>query len=98
MYGEFRQFALEDFAQRGSTTGMQSLLQYYFESILSQKTVADDNIARDFVNMVKDETPNAERPAFAKLRAKWRDGAFNMKNRHKLTKFIDTNLKAELER
>lgn len=98
MYGEFRQLALEDVAQRGSAIGMQSLLQYYYESILSQKTVADDNIAHDFVNVVKDERSEAERPAFAKLRAKWRDGAFNMKNRHKLTKFIDADLKAELER
>ena len=97
MYGEFRQLAMEDVAQRDSTTGLQSLLQYYYESILSQKTVADDSIARDFVSVVKDETLDTERPAFNKLRAKWRDGAFNMKNRHKLTKFIDADLKAELE-
>ena len=98
MYGEFRRLASEDATERGSTIGMQSLLQYYCESILSQKTVADDNIAQDFVTLVKIESSETERPAFARLRAKWRDGAFNMKNRHKLTKFIDADLKAELER
>lgn len=97
MYQEFRESAFED-AERGSTIGKKNLLQYYNESILSQKTIADDNIARDFVELVKSESTTAERPAFAKLRAVWRNGAFNMKNRHKLTKFIDTELKTELER
>jgi la-related protein 1 len=97
MYQEFKGLAFED-AERGSTSGKKSLLQYYNESILSQKTIADDNIARDFVELVKSERSNAERPAFNKLRAVWRNGAFNMKNRHKLTKFIDAELNMELER
>lgn len=97
MYQEFKELAFED-AERGSAVGKKSLLQYYVESILSQKTIADDNIARDFVELVKSESPITDRPAFAKLRACWRNGAFNMKNRHKLTKLIDTELKAELER
>lgn len=98
MYEEFHRLALEDVAQRESTTGMRSLLRYYDESILSQKTISDDNIARDFVDLVKVEKSKPERPAFSKLRAVWRNGAFNMKNRSKLTKFVDTDLKAELER
>ncbi|KAK4697850.1 la-related protein 1, partial [Lecanoromycetidae sp. Uapishka_2] len=97
MYQEFKELAFED-AERRSMVGKKSLLQYYNESILSPKTIADDNIARDFVELVKSESSNTERPAFTKLRAVWRNGAFNMKNRHKLTKFIDTELKAELER
>lgn len=98
MYQEFKELAFEDAEQRDSTTGKKNLLQYYNESILSQKTIADDNIARDFVELVKSELSSTEKPAFTKLRAVWRNGAFNMKNRHKLTKFIYSELKTELER
>ena len=98
MYEEFHRLALEESSQRDSTTGMRSLLRFYDESILSQKFMSDDNVARDFVNLVKAEASKSERPLFAKLRAVWRNGAFNMKNRSKLTKFVDHELKAELER
>lgn len=98
MYEEFRLLALEDASQRESTTGLRNLLQYYDESILSQKTISDDNIARDFIDLVKLETNSKERPAFSKLRAVWRNGAYNMKNRSKLSKFIDPDLRSELDR
>ena len=98
MYEEFRQLALEDASQRESTTGLRSLLQYYEESILGQKLISDDNVARDFVELVKLETNSKERPAFSKLRAVWRNGAWSMKNRCKLSKFIDPDLKSELDR
>ena len=98
MYEEFRQLALEDASQRESTIGLRNLLQYYDESILSQKTISDDNIARDFVELVKLEKSSKERPAFSKLRAVWRNGAYNMKNRSKLSKFIDPDLRSELDR
>lgn len=97
MYEEFRVLALEDAAERDSMTGIRSLLQYYDESILSQKTISDDNIARDFIDLVKIESSSQDRPAFAKLRAVWRNGAFNMKNRVKLSKFIEADLKSELD-
>lgn len=77
---------------------MQSLLRFYDESVLSQKAISDDTIAQDFVELVKVEKPKAERPIFAKLRAVWRNGAFNMRNRSKLAKFVDADLKTELER
>lgn len=98
MYEEFRQLALEDASQRESTIGLRNLLQYYDESILSQKTISDDNIARDFVELVKLEMNSKERPAFSKLRIVWRNGAYNMKNRSKLSKFIDPDLRSELDR
>ncbi len=98
MYNEFHQLALEDATQRDSQTGMRSLIRFYDESILSQKAISDDNIARDFINIVKTESSPTERPTFTKLRAVWRNGAFNMRNRSKLTKFVDADLKAELER
>jgi len=98
MYKEFHRLALEDVDQRESTTGMRSLLRFYDESILSQKAVSDDTVARDFVDLVKTESFQSERPVFAKLRAVWRNGAFNMRNRSKLTKFVSPDLKTELER
>lgn len=98
MYEEFHRLAWEDATQRGSQTGMRSLMRFYDESILSQKAVSDDNIARDFIDIVKMESSPTERPTFTKLRAVWRNGAFNMRNRSKLTKFVDADLKAELER
>lgn len=97
MYEEFRQIAFEDVANQGSTVGIKNLIQYYDESILSQKVISDD-IARDFVDLVKKESSSTERPAFDKLRAAWRNGAFNMKNRKKIDNIIDVELKAELER
>ena len=98
MYEEFHRLALVDADQRESNTGMRSLLRFYDESILSQKAISDDNVARDFVDLVKTESSRNERPVFAKLRAVWRNGAFNMRNRSKLTKFVDLDLKTELER
>ena len=98
MYEEFRQLALEDASERESTTGLRNLLQYYDWSILGQKTISDDKIARDFVELVRLEINSKERPAFGKLRAVWRNGAYNMKNRSKLSKFLDAEFKSELDR
>lgn len=97
MYEEFRQIAFEDAAKQDSTVGIKNLIQYYDESLLGQKVISDD-IARDFVDLVKSESKNPERPAFDKLRAAWRNGAFNMKNRKKIDNIIDADLKTELER
>lgn len=99
MYNEFRQLAFEDTTQRGSNVGMKNLIQYYDESILGQKVISNE-IARDFLDLVRHERrENAdERPGFDKLRAAWRNGAFNMKNRRKIDIIIDQELKAELER
>lgn len=97
MYAEFRQIAFEDAAKQESTVGIKNLIQYYDEAILGQKVISDD-IARDFVELVKNEKSGTERPAFDKLRAAWRNGAFNMKNRKKIDNIINADLKAELER
>lgn len=97
MYQEFRQIAFEDAAKHDSTVGIKNLIQYYDESILGQKLVSDD-IARDYIDLVKKVSPNKERLAFDRLRATWRNGAFNLKNRKKIDNIIDAELKAELER
>ncbi|KAL8669973.1 MAG: hypothetical protein Q9168_005466 [Polycauliona sp. 1 TL-2023] len=97
MYQEFRTTAFEDAEKCASNVGLKNLIQYYNESILSQKVVSDQ-IARDLLGLVVSEGRNPERPAFDKLRAAWRNGAFNMKNRKKLDSIMDKSLKVELER
>ena len=97
MYEEFRHLALDDLTQRDSNTGMKNLVLYYDESILGQKIISDE-LARDYVDLVKLESSRQERLAFDKLRLAWRNGAFNLRNRRKIDKIIDPNLRAELER
>ncbi|KAL8808134.1 MAG: hypothetical protein Q9200_004389 [Gallowayella weberi] len=97
MYQEFRQIAFEDAEKRDSNVGLKNLIQYYNESILSHKVISDQ-IASDLLGLVMSEGQKHERPAFDKLRAAWRNGAFNMKNRKKLDNIIDPSLKVELER
>ena len=96
MYQEFCVTAFEDADKYHLSVGLKHLIQFYNESILGQKVVSDQ-IARDFLDLVMGECTKKERPAFYKLRAAWRNGAFNMKNRKKLDSMIDTSLKAELE-
>ena len=98
MYEEFRKLALEDLVTRQSSTGMQSLMQYYDEALLGHRTILEDSIARHYVELVQDEDKTQDRPAFKKLRTAWRNGAFNHKNRHKIVKIIDDELKAELDK
>ncbi|MCJ1388608.1 hypothetical protein MMC18_001455 [Xylographa bjoerkii] len=97
MYEEFRHLAFEDSTSRDSTTGLRNLVMYYDASILGQKVVSDD-LARDYVELVKLEDSRNEKVAFDKLRAAWRNGAMNLKNRVKIDKILDTDLKSDLER
>lgn len=60
--------------------------------------VISDNLARDFVDLVKEENGETDRLAFVKLRSAWRNGALNLKSRIKIDKLIDADLKAELEK
>ena len=98
MYQEFRELASDDAEHDGPNNGMKDLMKYYSQSVLSARTIMDDNIVRDFVEHIKAERSDKERPMFAKLRNVWRNGAWDMKNRHKVTKFLDADLSAELDR
>jgi len=97
MYDEFRQLAFEDSMSCDTSVGLRNLVMYYDESILSQKVIPD-SLARDYVDLVRAEAPGKERVAFDKLRAAWRNGALNLKNRVKIDKILDADLKIELER
>lgn len=101
MYTEFRQFATED-AKENALDGMKSLISYYDEILISKKKVISDVLALHYVELVNDERaaaqPNADRPAFGKLRAAWRNGALDLKSRKKIDNLVDQNLREELER
>lgn len=96
MYTEFRHYAMEDASERHSSTGLDNLVKYYSESLSSANAIRD-RIARHYVELVKSESAKQDSSAFKQLRAAWRNGALNLKNRKKLSDIIDDALKAELE-
>ena len=96
MYEEFRALALEDAVQKNSRTGMKHLLQFY-DAAMSNREVMNDTLAEHYVELVKNEDPNSDRPGLAKMRSAWRNGALNMKTRKKLDSLVDKDLKHLLE-
>lgn len=97
MYNEFRQFAHEDASNNSSSTGMNNLIKYYSEALSSQHPIRD-RVARHYVELVNAEDPGKDRPAYKQLRSAWRNGALNLKNRKRISDFVDTELRTELER
>lgn len=96
MYGEFKFFATEDGRQRHNFTGLENLLKFYDLSLLSQHEMRD-RLVSDYVNLVNTEPSEFGGMAFKQLRAAWRNGALNLKNRKKLADIIDESLKHRLE-
>ena len=97
MFDEFRQLAYEDANERQSAVGTKNLIQYYDEALASKNTIPQD-IARHYVELVIQEDRTKERPGFEKLKAAWRNGSLNVKNKRKIDIVIDQELRAELER
>ena len=97
MYEEFRKYAFED-AARQAPFGMNHLITYYDEVLNSKKRTIPEVFARHYIELVKGEDAAKDRPAFAKLRAAWRNGALDMKSRKKIDNFVDPTLREELER
>lgn len=100
MYAEFRKYAFED-AQRNAPVGMEQLGRYY-DQVLGKPRVISDVLAAHYIELVEYEKahtePNGQSPAFARLRAAWRNGALDMKSRKKIDNLVDAKLKEELER
>lgn len=96
MYNEFHRLALDDLSTRECLAGFYNLVRFY-EAALMGPLVVTQEVAQDYVNIVHTEPENTNRYAFQKLRAVWRDGAFNLKNRKKVDSALDTALKAELD-
>jgi len=97
MYHEFRRCAFED-ARDNSMVGMKNLISYYDEVLNSKKKVIPEILAHHYVELVKSESSSADRPAFERLRAAWRNGALDMKSRKKIDNLVDPKLREELER
>lgn len=95
IYHEFRTLAHDD-AVNQSNTGLRYLVRYYDSTLNSDRPMPDE-IANDLVSFVKGERPE-HKQAYSKLRAAWRNGAFNMKSRYKVDRILDADLKAELEK
>lgn len=97
MYDEFRHFALEDASRRMSNVGLNNLIIYYGAS-LSSSYMIRERVARHYVELVNLEMPETDKPAFKQLRSAWRNGALNLKNRKRISEFINDELRAALER
>ncbi|KAI9790667.1 MAG: hypothetical protein M1833_001780 [Piccolia ochrophora] len=97
MYNEFRSLALEDSHQKDCVTGIKNLVQYYDASLNSPKIIPEQ-LARHYVELVESEDAMKERHGYTKLRAAWRNGALNLKNRKKIDNLVSRTLRESLER
>lgn len=95
MYDEFHSMALAD-SQHGSGNGIKHLVRYY-EALLSGQNPLTDRLAGDLVNLAQSERGDF-RPTFQKLRAAWRNGAFNLKSRKKVDNILRAELREDLEK
>ena len=97
MYNEFRHLARQDAAKGIKTSGMENLIKFYYDSLLSPIPIRR-RVASDFTDLVTYENRSTDRPAFKSLRSVWRNGSMNLKNRKKINDILDSDLKAELDR
>ena len=97
MYEEFHRFAIEDFTERSSDIGLKYLTSFYYEWLLGPNVIPD-RLAKDFVDIAYTDLDKSDRPAFNALRAIWRNGALNLKNRMKIDGITNEQLRADLER
>ena len=93
MYKDFYRFALEDLSY-GSTNGSTHLAKYYGYQLAADKPLSDQ-VAHDIVAAISQENGDA-RPVFQKVRAFWRDGAFNFKSRKRINDLLGASLREEL--
>ena len=97
MYDEFSLLAYDDMVNRSSTFGMHRLQAYYHKAFISDFPI-QDQVAMDYASFVQAEDRDGEYNALSNLRSAWRNGATNMRNRKKLGDYMNTELKAELDR
>lgn len=97
MYTEFKDHANEDGKSRHNFTGLQNLIKFYSQSLASHNPIRD-RVVKDYVQLVQNEPQELKRAAFKDLRAAWRNGALNLKNRKKLADILDDELKEKLDK
>lgn len=97
MYGEFKFYAIDDAKQRDTIVGLTHLVNFYVNALKSNTHIIRDAVVIDFLELVQDQPQNFQNYGFKQLRQAWRDGATNLKNRKKLTQFVEEPLRAQLE-
>jgi la-related protein 1 len=95
MYNDFRTIAWED-AVAGYDGGLSHLSQYY-GALLTGPRVLSRGLALDIVKLAEADLEQ-KRHMFYKLRSAIRDGAFNIKSRIMIDKFLTPQFKEELEK
>ncbi|WPG99738.1 Hypothetical protein R9X50_00255700 [Acrodontium crateriforme] len=96
MYSDFKRLANEDAQDRHNVAGLQNLVQFYSQALLSPNPIRD-RLVKDYVALVNNEPAKLDSTAFKQLRSAWRNGALHLKNRKKLADLIDSTLKERLE-
>ncbi|KAF2661421.1 hypothetical protein K491DRAFT_587223 [Lophiostoma macrostomum CBS 122681] len=96
MYDEFRHFAFEDSVHRNSHVGLANLIKFYGESLLSRHSEMRDRVARHYVAFVNTESEH-QRPAMKQMRSALRNDGLDPRNRERIDKYIDEELRAKLE-
>ena len=96
MYEEFRDLALDDLRTYGVESGCNRLVEYY-KGLLTAHTTISDRIAQDIVDMTEKDRLQY-RHILRILRAAWRDGAFDLKSRKKISQLLTSDLRAELDK
>ncbi|KAK3070219.1 hypothetical protein LTR53_010840 [Teratosphaeriaceae sp. CCFEE 6253] len=96
MYHEFHYYAHEDARIRLNYQGLECLINFYDQALHSHALIRD-RVVRDYVQLVENEPAKLEGAAFKQLRAAWRDGALNLKNRKKLVDVVGPALKARVD-
>jgi len=97
MYDEFSFLAHADMVYQASSFGMHRLQAYYHKAFVSDFLIPDQ-VAMDYASFVQSEDADGEYNALLNLRSAWRNGATNMRNRKKLGDYMNSELKAELNR
>jgi len=97
MYIHFQTATKEDARDRNDFTGLEHLVKFYSASLTSATPIRE-RIAKDYVELVKDEPAELNGAAFKSLRSAWRNGALNLKNRKKLANVLDDSLKEQLDK
>lgn len=96
MYNEFRHFAFEDATYRMTDFGLSNLIKFYGQSLLSSESVIRQQVAYDYVNLVKLGDKHG-RSALNQLQAAFRNGGLEPRNRKRISDLFDGDLLASLD-
>ncbi|OQO05052.1 hypothetical protein B0A48_08072 [Cryoendolithus antarcticus] len=96
LYREFKHYADVDAKERRSVVGMSNLYKYYSQALLSPNQIPTV-VLSDYIALAVAEGGKTDGVAVKGLRAAWRNGALNLRNRKKLSDSIGQELMTLLE-